>query len=48
MVEVPSKLTSRQKELLQEFDKLNGEHSAPLTAGFFDKVKDLFGEKPKK
>jgi molecular chaperone DnaJ len=47
MVEVPSKLTSRQKELLQEFDRLNGEHSAPLTAGFFDKVKELFGEKPK-
>jgi molecular chaperone DnaJ len=48
MVEVPTKLTTRQKELLQEFDRLNGEHSAPITSGFFDKVKEIFGEKTKK
>ncbi|OGW35693.1 MAG: molecular chaperone DnaJ [Nitrospirae bacterium GWD2_57_9] len=48
MVEVPGKLTARQKELLQEFDLLNGEHSAPITTGFFDKVKEIFGEKTKK
>lgn len=47
MVEVPAKLTARQKELLQEFDRLNGEQSSPITAGFFDKVKEIFGEKAK-
>ena len=48
MVEVPAKLTAKQKELLQEFERLNGEHSAPITTGFFDKVKEIFGEKAKK
>jgi len=48
MVEVPAKLTGRQKELLLEFDRLNGEHSAPITTGFFDKVKEIFGDKAKK
>ncbi len=48
MVEVPSKLSARQKELLQEFERLNGAHSAPITTGFFEKVKDIFGEKTKK
>jgi molecular chaperone DnaJ len=47
-VEVPSNLTSKQKELLQEFDRLNTEESSPLTRGFFNKVKDLFGDKTKK
>jgi molecular chaperone DnaJ len=48
LVEVPAKLTAKQKELLQEFDRLSGEHSAPITTGFFDKVKEIFGEKAKK
>lgn len=48
MVEVPTKLTAKQKELLHEFERLNGEHSASLTAGFMDKVKEIFGEKAKK
>lgn len=48
MVEVPTRLTARQKELLQEFSRLNGEHSAPITTVFFDKVKEIFGEKAKK
>jgi molecular chaperone DnaJ len=48
MVEVPTRLTAKQKELLQEFERLNGEHSAPLTTGFFNKVKEIFGEKVKK
>jgi molecular chaperone DnaJ len=48
LIEVPSKLTGRQKELLQEFDRLSGEHSAPIANGFFDKVKEIFGEKAKK
>ncbi len=48
MVEVPSKLTAKQKELLHEFDRLSGENATPITQGFFDKVKEIFGEKAKK
>jgi molecular chaperone DnaJ len=48
MVEVPSKLTSRQKELLQEFERLSSEDATPISTGFFEKVKELFGEKAKK
>jgi molecular chaperone DnaJ len=47
-VEVPTKLSAKQRELLQEFNRLNGEHSGPITTGFFDKVKEIFGEKAKK
>ena len=46
-IEVPAKLTSRQKELLQEFDSLSNDHSTPITKGFFDKVKEVFGDKAK-
>lgn len=42
-VEVPRKLTERQKELLKEFDEESGDESTPLIKGFFDKVKELFG-----
>ncbi len=48
VIEVPSRLSSKQKELLQEFDRLSGDNSTPLVHGFFDKVKELFGEKAKK
>ena len=47
-VEVPSKLTSRQKELLQEFEGLNVDNATPITKGFFEKVKEIFDEKAKK
>jgi molecular chaperone DnaJ len=42
-VETPTHLTSRQKELLKEFAVLGGEDVNPLSKGFFDKVKELFG-----
>ena len=45
---MPTKLTAKQKELLQEFDRLNGENATPITKGFFDKVKEVFGDKAKK
>jgi DnaJ-class molecular chaperone len=45
---VPSKLSARQKELLKEFESLSSEASTPLMKGFFDKVKEIFVEKPKK
>jgi molecular chaperone DnaJ len=47
-VEVPSKLTSRQKELLQEFEGLNSDNATPITKGFFEKVKEIFDEKARK
>ena len=42
LVETPTHLTSRQKELLKEFAALGGEDINPLSKGFFDKVKQLF------
>ncbi|RPI38100.1 MAG: molecular chaperone DnaJ [Nitrospiraceae bacterium] len=38
-VEVPTKLSSRQKELLEEFASLSGDE---VTKGFKEKLKDLF------
>ncbi len=40
-VETPVNLTSRQKELLREFDKL-GEQNNPQSAGFFSAVKGFW------
>lgn len=42
-VETPTRLTPRQKELLREFAALGGEDVHPLSKGFFDKVKQIFG-----
>ena len=45
MVETPVKLTKRQKELLREFDKTgNAADTSPESAGFFDKVKELWND----
>ena len=44
-VETPVNLTKRQKELLQEFEKSGGKDSInPQTDGFFNKVKELWGD----
>ncbi len=44
VVEVPTKLTARQKELLQEFERAAkpGEHG-PLVGGFLESLKKLLG-----
>lgn len=42
VVETPTKLSSRQKELLEEFAELSGEDMHPISKGFLDKVKGLF------
>ncbi len=42
-VETPTRLTSRQKELLEEFVREGGEEIHPMGKTFFDKVKELFG-----
>ena len=42
-VEIPVKLTKRQKELLREFDNAGGDEvHSPRSEGFFDKVKDFW------
>jgi len=43
IVETPRKLTARQRELLEEFARTSGEEVHPLSKGFFDKVKEMFG-----
>ncbi len=44
-VETPASLTSRQKELLREFEKLSGDSAHPISGNFWDKVKDIFNSK---
>lgn len=41
-VETPTKLNERQKELLQEFSKLESPANLPKRKGFLDKIKGLF------
>ncbi len=43
IVETPTKLNSRQKELLEQFATESGEQHHPLAQGFFDKVKEMWG-----
>jgi molecular chaperone DnaJ len=44
VIETPSRLTSRQKALLEEFDQVsNQEDMHPMSKGFFEKVKEMFG-----
>ena len=45
MVETPVKLSRKQRELLEEFAKLDTEESSPESSGFFDKVKEMLGGK---
>ncbi len=42
-VEVPSHLTAKQRELLQQFAAQENGEGSPLVQGFWDKVKALFG-----
>ena len=41
-VEVPSRLTGKQRALLEELAAESGADGAPVTKGFLDKVRDLF------
>lgn len=43
-IEVPKNLSGKQKEILREFDKQGNEKNYQKRKGFFDKIKDLFGE----
>jgi molecular chaperone DnaJ len=42
-VEVPTQLTARQRELLEDFAAESGTEVSPVTKGFMDKLRDLFG-----
>lgn len=44
-VDVPNKLTRRQKELLEEFARISGDE---VSKGFMDKIKDMFGKEQAK
>jgi len=41
-VETPINLTKRQKELLDEFEKVDSKGHSPESEGFFAKVKELW------
>ncbi len=43
-VEVPTKLSQKQKELLRQFAEVSGDEGLEQKKGFFNKVKDLFKE----
>jgi molecular chaperone DnaJ len=44
VVEIPTRLTARQRELLEEFDRVSkGEEQGPLVGGFLESVKKLLG-----
>jgi molecular chaperone DnaJ len=44
VVETPRRLTARQRELLEEFAGIDGEAvNHPLSKGFVDKLKEMFG-----
>jgi molecular chaperone DnaJ len=42
-VEVPEKLSKKQRELLEQFAAVAGEDTHPISKSFFAKVKELFG-----
>ncbi|WP_208540977.1 molecular chaperone DnaJ [Bartonella capreoli] len=41
-IETPQKLTQKQRELLQEFDKLSNHENSPQSHGFFSRMKEFF------
>jgi molecular chaperone DnaJ len=41
-VETPQSLTKRQRELLEEFEKLSSTENSPQSSGFFARMKDFF------
>ena len=43
VVETPTKLSRRQKEILEEFRATETGDECPESRGFFDKLKDVFG-----
>lgn len=42
IIETPQKLTKRQRELLEEFDKISNHENSPQSHGFFARMKEFF------
>jgi molecular chaperone DnaJ len=40
-VETPQNLSKRQRELLEEFDKLSSKENSPQSSGFFSRMKEF-------
>lgn len=45
-VETPKNLTRKQRDLLEEFERLSNKGTSPESAGFLARVKNLFDSKP--
>ena len=43
VIETPTRLSAKQRELLEEFAHISGEDSFPKSRSFFEKVKQVFG-----
>ena len=43
MVEVPTKLSKEQREILKTFEEISEEDNGPLRKTFFDRMKEFFG-----
>jgi molecular chaperone DnaJ len=43
VVETPQKLTKKQRDLLNEFERLSSQETQPESSGFFGKVKEFLG-----
>ena len=43
LIEIPKKLSKRQKELLVEFQQVSGEPPGPVSRSFIEKVREIFG-----
>ena len=43
VLEVPTRLSARQRELLEEFDQVSRDESGPLLSTFVERMKKLFG-----
>ena len=43
VVETPVNLSRRQRELLEEFERVSSETTNPESSGFFSKVKEFWG-----
>ncbi|MBI4379556.1 MAG: molecular chaperone DnaJ [Nitrospinae bacterium] len=43
IIETPTRLNARQRELLEEFARISGEEINPLGKSFFEKVRSIFG-----
>jgi molecular chaperone DnaJ len=43
-VETPTKLTARQKELLEEFRETETGEECPQSSGFFSKIKEMWDD----